>query len=556
MASFDLVSNIESCFSIYSSNIDSNVIGLIYYSHIPAAIISLVVGFFVYFNNKKALIGRLLLALSLVFSLWLFFDLILWISFNSKLTMTLWAPLGILDILFFIISLYFIYVFIDKKDISLNKKILITLLFLPIVIFAPTKFNLPKFDIINCEATENSIYANYTFFLEILFAFWIIILSIHRYSKADMNFRKQIFLLASGISLFLLSFFTSSYIATSLDNFRLEQYGLFGMVIFMAFLAYLIVKFKAFNVKLIASQALVVGLVIVIGSEFFFAENPTNKVLIGITLAIAIILGYQLVKSVKREVERKEQLEALSKQLSLANDKLHELDKAKSEFISIASHQLRTPLTAIKGFVSLLLEGTYGQIPDQQRSALEKVYVSNERLVQLVEDLLNISRIESGRMEFDFQECQLEDLITEAVNTLDLSAKNKNLYLTWEKPQNMTPKAKVDITKIKEVVSNMIDNAIKYTLKGGITIRTELGEDGKFDRVIVSDTGIGMDKDDIEQIFEKFQRGKGISHYHTDGTGLGMFIARKVVNAHKGRIWAESEGKNKGSRFILELPIS
>jgi len=202
-------------------------------------------------------------------------------------------------------------------------------------------------------------------------------------------------------------------------------------------------------------------------------------------------------------------------------------------------------------------------VPEAQRGALEKIYISNERLIQLVEDLLNISRIEAGRMEFDFQEAQIEDLVNEAVMTLELSAKAKNLYLHWEKPAIAMPKLKIDVTKIKEVISNMVDNSIKYTQKGGITVKLETNtvwdsehkEHQSTVRVIVSDTGIGMDAEEIGMIFEKFQRGKQVSHYHTDGTGLGMFIGRKIVAEHKGKIWAESDGKGMGSRFILELPV-
>jgi len=557
---FDLVVNIENCRIL----IDQAPLNWIYYSHFPSAIVSLLIGFFVFFKNRRSLAAKILLGLSLTFSIWLFLSLVTWTSTDSGGTMTAWSLTGPLDILFFILSLYFVYVFIDKKDISFAKKIILGMLFLPIVIFAPTKFNLPNFEVAVCEAAENKYYVNYTFALEIFISLWIIILAIHRYVRAEKIFRKQIILLTAGICLFLLSFFTSSYIATKLDNFKLEQYGLFGMVVFMGFLAYLIVKFKAFNIKLLAAQALVVGLLVGVGAQFFFIQNPTNRILNAVTFCLALAFGYMLVRSVKLEVQRKEELERLSTQLAAANDKLHVLDRAKSEFISIASHQLRTPLTSIKGFGSLLLEGTYGQVPETQRNALEKIYIANERLIQLVEDLLNISRIEAGRMEFDFQVAQIEDLVDEAVKTLELSAKAKRLYIHWQKPPVALPKIKVDITKIKEVISNMVDNAIEYTQKGGITVRAESGnffdhnakERKSVVRVVVSDTGIGMDKEELEMIFNKFERGKEVSHYHTDGTGLGMYIGKKVVAVHKGRIWAESPGKGQGSRFILELPVS
>lgn len=558
---FNLVTNLENCSAIVDQMMNHNV-NLIYYSHLPTLIIALLVGFFVFHKNRELLSAKALLAISIVFSLWTILDLIAWKSSSSVYIMFAWALLGILDALMYILSLYFVYVFIDKKDISLTKKIIFTALLLPIIIMTPTKYNLSGFEFDNCAAIDNYFF-NYIYVPEVIASLWIIILAIHRYIKADRNSRKQILLLSIGIILFLFSFFSAGYFTDMFNDFSIEIYGLFGMVVFMAFLAYLIVRYKAFNIKLIATQALVVALVILIGSQFFFIQNPTNKILNLITLGLSLGFGYILVKSVKLEVQRKEELESLSTQLAVANDKLHQLDKAKSEFISIASHQLRTPLTSIKGFGSLLLEGTYGEIPETQRGALEKIYISNERLIQLVEDLLNISRIEAGRMEFDFQEAQIEDLTDEAVKTLELSAKAKNLYLEWQKPAVALPKVKIDITKIKEVISNMIDNAIKYTQKGGVAVRlekntawdTEHKTHKEYVRVFVSDTGIGMDQEEINMIFEKFQRGKQVAHYHTDGTGLGMYIGKKIVAEHKGRIWAESDGKGKGSRFILELPV-
>ena len=556
---FNLITNIQGCATALSETVNIN---LLYYSHFPTIIISLLLGFFVFIKNKDNLAAKILFTITIVFSFWTFFDFISWKSSNSVYIMFTWSLLGILDALMYILSLYFVYAFIDKKDVSLFKKIIFGALLLPIIIMTPTKFNLSGFDVVNCWANDNS-FLNYIYVPEIVVSLWIIILAIHRYIKADRNNRKQILLLSTGIILFLFPFFSAGYLTEIYDNFSIEIYGLFGMVVFIGFLAYLIVRYKAFNIKLIATQALVVGLIILIGSQFFFIQNPTNKILNGITLALALGFGYMLVKSVKIKVKRKEELQSLSDQLSDANAKLRQLDKAKSEFISIASHQLRTPLTSIKGFGSLLLEGTYGVVPEAQRGALEKIYISNERLIQLVEDLLNISRIEAGRMEFDFHEAAIEDLVNEAVMTLELSAKAKNLYLHWEKPAIAMPRLKIDVTKIKEVISNMVDNSIKYTQKGGITVKLETStvwdsehkEHQSTVRVIVSDTGIGMDEEEINMIFEKFQRGKQVSHYHTDGTGLGMFIGRKIVAEHKGSIWAESDGKGKGSRFILELPL-
>lgn len=547
---------------IFSNNVFEN---LIYYSHFLSAIPALLIGFFVFIKDRKSLVSRLLFLNTILFSIWVYFDLILWATEKPDFTMFFWSIIVLVEILIYSVSLYFVLVFIDEKDITFLKKIVISALILPVIILIITRYNLISFDFTNCDrgATEGIVSTYYTYFVEIFFTVWIIFFAIIRYGKSEKETKKRIILVTMGVFFFLFLFSLGNIVGSFTEDWRIPHYGLFGMPIFVGFLAYLIVKYKAFNVKLIASQALVVGLIIGIGAQFFFIQNTTNQILTAITLAIAIIFGYQLVRSVKLEVQRKEELEKLSGQLSTANDKLHHLDKAKSEFISIASHQLRTPLTSIKGFTSLLLEGTYGPLPDTQKAALEKVYISNERLIHLVEDLLNISRMDAGRMEFDFQPSQIEDLVQEAVDTLSLSAKQKNLYLHWQKPSAALPEIKMDINKMKEVISNMIDNAIKYTPKGGVTVRAQRGAyfdndikgQKKVLRVFVSDTGIGMDSEELTSLFNKFERGKKVSHYHTDGTGLGMYIGKKIVEVHKGKIWAESEGRGKGSRFVLELPV-
>ncbi len=551
---FNSITNIENCHVAVPS--------LLYYSHIPSIIISLFVSAYI-FIKSRSLPSKILFLIAASFSIWAISDIVLWTTFDSRQVLFFWSFINFWEIIVSVSTLYFIYVFLNNRDANFKIKIIFGILLIGFIFFIPTSINVSRFDATNCEGTQGLLIYYYRF-LEGLLSLSIIFYLIYKLLKTDKRNRDRIFYFAIGAVFLNVVISWINIYGTIIEKWEITQYSFFAMPIFIGFLAYLIVRYKAFEIKLIASQALVVGLIIGIGAQFFFIQNTTNQILTGVTFAIAIIFGYILVRSVKLEVERKEELEKLSAQLAGANDKLHQLDKAKSEFISIASHQLRTPLTAIKGFVSLLLEGTYGEVSETQKTALEKVYISNERLVQLVEDLLNISRIESGRMEFDFQEAQIEDLIDEAVSTLDLSAKAKGLYLEWKKPKKLSQKIKIDITKIKEVISNMVDNSIKYTQRGGVTVRVENG--GFFDhnameqkntvRVIVSDTGIGMDKEDIENIFNKFVRGKEISHYHTDGTGLGMFIAKKVTEAHQGKIWAESAGKEKGSRFILELPVS
>lgn len=571
--SYDLVGNIQTCLSSAMLN---NDLSLLYYSHLPTAIVSFLFGLFVFFKNKNSIAGKILFVISTSFSLWLIFDLRLWRSGSSMEIMFLWSLLGILGSVIFISSLYFFYAFVDKKDISLNKKIILSLLFLPTLLMTPTILNLERFS--DCEAVEGKIFWNYLYAVETAMILWIVVLSFARYRKADKESKKQILFLSIGLILFLLAFlitgFLASYLAgTIFDSFKLEFYGYFGITLFLFFLGVLIVRFKAFNIKLIGAQALVVSLIALIGSQFFFAQNSTSIVLTGVTLALSIGFGYILIKSVKKEVERKDELQLMADKLATANDSLRKLDNAKTEFISIASHQLRTPITAIKGFSSLLLEGAYGEINEGVRGALEKMYSSSERLVTLIEDLLNVSRIESGRMQFVFEKSDVKKLITELYDNFMLIAKNKKFYLDTKFPETPLPEVMMDYSKIRELVSNFIDNALKYTEKGGATIKAELRHDGvlidengfviegkespygQVVRITVSDTGIGIPREEIPYLFKKFSRGKDVSRLHVGGTGLGLYVGKAIADAHHGQVWVESDGAGMGSRFIIEIPV-
>jgi signal transduction histidine kinase len=550
--------NLAACYAIVKEASQ-----LLFYSHIPTAIIALIIGISVLLKDRKSLLNRLLFFITVAFSLWSFSDLALWLNYDKNtLLMFVWAFFGILYLLIYILSLYFVYVFIDKKDISFLKKIIIFFPLVPLIIFAPTRYNLGSYDIVNCIATEGTYYTNYYYVSGLVIFFTILIISLLRYRKAQEEQKKQILFLTLGIEFFLLSFFITGFLASYLiDNgyiaggdYSMEQYGLFGMPIFLGFLGYLIVKFKAFNIKLIGAQALVAALIILIGSQFFFIQNNTNRILTGVTLTLALGFGWMLIKSIKMEVRRKEELQLMSDQLAKANDQLRKLDNAKSEFISIASHQLRTPLTAIKGFISLLLEGSYGKVEPAIKEVLNKVYVSNERLVELVEDMLNLSRIESGRMEYKFEKIKIPELLQEVYDTFMIRAKEQNLKMEMSIPEGEFPEVTTDRNKIREVISNLVDNALKYTKKGWVKVKLEKPESDKI-RIAITDTGIGVPKEEIPYLFSKFSRGKDVNRLNTGGTGLGLHVGKRMIEALHGRIWVESQGANMGSTFFIEVPL-
>jgi signal transduction histidine kinase len=252
-------------------------------------------------------------------------------------------------------------------------------------------------------------------------------------------------------------------------------------------------------------------------------------------------------------VHLKEEVDRATKELKVANVQLKKLDEAKSEFISIASHQLRTPLTVIKGYLSMINQKDFGDVPEKLANPLDRVFKSTLRIIGLVEDLLNVSRLESGRMKYDFEMVNLPDLVNEVFEELEQHGKNKGLNFTYQKPTKKIPELKLDRNKIRETLMNLMDNAIKYTEKGFVKVSLEK-LDGHV-RFSVSDSGRGIAPDEMPQLFQKFSRAKGVQLVHTEGTGLGLYIAKEILKKHHAKISAQSEGIGKGSTFAIEFKI-
>lgn len=564
--------DINTTFFIFSDSVPN----LLYYSHLPAMLISLLLGFFVYIKSGRSLGGKILFFISIAFSIWVASSLIMWTNSNSSLIIFLWSLIGFLYASIYVASLYFVYVYIDKKDVDLIKKIIFALLLFPLVILIPTNFNLELFNLSTCEAVEGIYFTNYYYGLGFFVFVWVLILSFIRYRNADYENKKQILLLAIGMEFFLASFFITGYLASYWDNFELEQYGLFGMTFFMGVLAYMIVRFKAFNIKMIGAQALIATLFIIIAAQFAFIQNPTNRILNGIALFLVSIFGYFLIKSVKREIaqkealelanheisERKDQLQKISDHLAIANAKLKELDTAKSEFVSIVAHQLQGPPTTVKGYSMLLSDGSYGEMNVQQKDVLQKIFNANEQQIEFVNDLLNVSRMESGRVSFNFEMFDVEGVCQEVIDNVILKAKSKDLYLEFNKSVEAVPTVNADRAKIKEAITNLVDNAVKYTKRGGVTLAVKICEGtekcltGSHLRITVSDTGIGVPESEMIHLFSKFSRGKDVKRLNAGGTGLGLYVVKMIVEGNHGHVWIESEGDGKGSRFIIELPIN
>ncbi len=362
--------------------------------------------------------------------------------------------------------------------------------------------------------------------------------------------------LAIGIFLtFLIIIITNVVIPFFFKNYNLQNYAPLYTVILFSLSAYAIGKHHAFNLKVISTEIFTYSLWFFVFARFLLSTETIDIwVNLGL-LILVIVVGMLLMRSVVREVEQREHIEKLATDLQKANDRLTELDRQKSEFVSFATHQLRAPLTAMKGYASLILEGDMGAITDATKMAITRIFDSTKTLASIVDDYLNITRIELGSMKYSFDTIDMKSMVSDVIGELkpNIDAKPE-IKFTFEADNGVTDfQTTADRDKLKQVIANLIDNSIKYTPKGWVKVT--LTRDASSPMIVfkVQDNGIGIDPEVLPHLFAKFSRAPGANKVNIKGTGLGLFVAKEIVNAHHGKLYAESPGEGKGSTFVLEL---
>ena len=525
-------------------------------------------GILVYRNRPSERIGRLFLAISFFMLGWVDFAFFARLSMYSSST----TPLYFLRIAWFITPLFFSLLYlliveiVPKKSSEGIYKILNTVVVIwAIVVSLITLFS--NLTIRRIFITNDNLSIVYGSGTVLFLGFGMFLISITLYllfrayigMSSDKKLKIQYFFVGL-IIFYLANILFNIILPIFFQKTDLYYLGDYSTIILLFFLAYAIIKRELFNIKVVLTEILIGTIAILLFIDLLVSQSIFEYLWKGILFVAFLIFGKLLIKSIVKEIKQKEQLDNLATKLATNNvrlqaayKKLQRLDKAKTEFISIASHQLRTPLTAIKGYSSMILEGDYGETGERVKHAVKNVYQSSERLVKLVNNLLNISRLEAGRIKLEEELIDFDSLIGEVIEELAIEARGKNLYLKKEREGEKVGKIILDQEKIRQVLLNIIDNAIKYTPKGGITLK--YGKEGEKVKIAITDTGQGMTKEEIENLFRRFVRGSAGQRSWTEGAGLGLYIAKKYVELQGGKIWAESLGKGKGSTFYIELPL-
>ncbi len=313
-------------------------------------------------------------------------------------------------------------------------------------------------------------------------------------------------------------------------------------------------KLTSFCAVPIISQEARLGFIIV-GNELPYLRATEGDLEILSILAGQIASGVESAKLYEelwqshRELEQR--VSERTKELALANEKLKRIDKLKSEFVSAVSHELRTPLTSIKGYAAILMAGKLGEVPALVKERLEKSNKHSDSLTKLVNDLLDISRIESGKVGMKLEKLKLAEIIDEAVDIVMPQLKEKKMQFSKEIPEEL-PACLADKLQIERVLVNLLGNAIKFTAEKG-KVAIQAAKDKDFLQIDVSDSGIGISEEDLDGIFEEFYRADNAINQKIKGTGLGLPLVKRIIAAHKGRIWAKSK-LGKGTSISFTLP--
>src|SRR3990167_3395309 len=371
-----------------------------------------------------------------------------------------------------------------------------------------------------------------------------------RYGYSSGTEKSQLKYLMSGMIMSYSLVFGFSFMYTNIfHDLNGVRLGYLYTLPFVILTTYAILKHHFLDIRIFTTEIFAFLIIAISVIQLTFARTVTEFTLSAILLLSLLVLGYLLIKSMSREIHYRAQEQAY--------EKLQRLDTEKARFITTASHQLRTPVSIIGGYVSMILEGAYKDAKEEQK-ALGRIAEANGRLVNLIDTLLDVSRMEDKKIEIHIEDVKIKELLEEVIKEFTPRAESKNLQISYFGEHTTIPSLKVDKEKIRMVLAVVLDNTIRYTKEGNITITSTVQKKRahSFVQIAVADTGEGLATEEKETIFQSFNRGEGAQSLWTEGVGLNLYIARKFIEAHGGKIWAESAGKGNGSTFYVELPAT
>lgn len=522
--------------------------GLLLYSHLPVALTALVFSLYVLIKSKN-LPSVLLFSMCSAFTIWCAFDLSAWFSFlGSANTMFVWSLLDFMAVMMFFLGYYFLYTFTTGRDLPLWQKIVGIIIMLPTAYVAFLGLNIPTYDLNSCAALEDGARTIYTYYTEALFIIVSIFFVIFQYRRSKDPIEKKRTLLAGiGVLIFFCVFFSASFLVSqlaatdaSLYVYNYLIYGLFGMPVFLIYLGYLIVRYHAFDLRVLTAQALSVAIVVLVATQYAFLSVPSSIVLNSVNLVLVSAASLYLTRNVRKEI-------LLREQLAVAN-------KGQENLIHIMNHQIKGYLGKDRSAFAELLSGDYGQIPNEARALIQEGLNQATKGVEYVQGILRGASAANGTLPYNMKSENILAMVNRVVGEQKEVAEKAGLIFK----SNIIAgdyKIKCDLIQLEEAFRNLITNAIKYNSTGGSVTVNLMSASGKI-RFSVKDTGVGISNEDKPKLFTAGGMGKDSIKQNTDASGFGLAFVKGVVEAHGGIVGYKPNGSEKGTTFFIELPVT
>lgn len=567
---------------------------------IACVITMIVLSFVIYRHSKGEISSRLFFFCILSAIVWVLTNLFANIAILKGDTSysIIWTKLTLIGPTFLPLILILFANSFPENKISLNKVHIwaLSIITLSVLLFIPTKYNIESVTIINPSQMKSSFVPGpllIIFMIYLIFGiFTTTYILVKKYLIAEEIGKLQIKNILIGLIVSLMIGLLTSLILPLFGNSNFINIAPASTIFLIIFTSYAIIKYQLLDVKLIVAETVTYLVLIVLLIELLFSSSLAEGLL---RLFFLLVMGYGgsvLISSMHNEIKQKEQSQKLSQQLAEANQHLKELDHMKSEFVSLASHELLTPVSAIEGYLSMILDEKLATVDDPKAAQyLDRIYRSARRLARLIADMLNVSRIEENRLLVEKTDVDLSTLIKHVIEEIKFKAEEKKQKIIFNNPDGW--KTYGDPDKIKEILINLLGNSIKYSKNPG-EIHIEISEvlssvvndrwnqienemknkplddqeaiksivNSDYRQIIgekqllisIKDHGIGIPKEELPKLFKKFHRVGDYTKVESQGTGLGLYISRALVELHHGRIWADSEGENKGATLTFSLP--
>ena len=516
-------------------------------------------GFFVLGKNAKLRLNQIFFLFTLSVAIWLFASFAIFSSKTDK-NAVFWDRIVYAGVVFIPATFYhFVLLFTKIKN---QKKLLCLVYFLSFIflILSQTDYFVANLYKYNWGVHTQARFFHHIFLIFFAFYIYLSFSTLYQYyhrSKGIERMQAAYILLVIFIMILNSLTFLSAY---NISVSPLFSYSLPAIIV--AILSFAIVKYHLFEIRVLLTELLVGVMGLILFLQVIFVPTKEWRISSLLIFSLFLIFGYLLVKYSHQEIKRREELEKLTRELQRKTRELEQaykrieaLSEMKSEFLKVVNHQLRTPFSIIRGLVSMMNDEEIS--PERQKQFIQKLNLSVDRLGIILDDILAAQALVGGIEPPVFFPCEIEKMVEMQINRFKLQAQTKGIEILYKKPKEPLPITLADPQMMERIISRLIDNAILYTEKGEVEISLDLErkDNKEWIKISVKDQGIGLDEKDKENLFKLFYRGEKATSMHNNGTGLALFIVKNYVKAHGGKIEAKSEGRGKGTTFIVTLPV-